>query len=349
MGERFFARVPRLLALTRGDPSGIGQEIALKAWSALHAEEAAPAFFMIADPDDLSGLARRLGLAVPVEAAEPRQAAALFRHALPVVTLRRRAEGLPGQPSAADAAGTIESIEMAARLVQAGQADAIVTNPIAKDVLKSAGFAHPGHTEFLGELARQIFGRKARPVMLLWSPQLAVVPATIHVPLAEVPRLLSFDLLVETGSIVANELRDRFGIAAPRLVFCGLNPHAGEGGYMGREEIEIVAPAVAELRRRGIEAQGPFPADTLFNARARAGYDVAIGMYHDQVLIPIKTLAFDRAVNVTLGLPFVRTSPDHGTAFDIAGKGRADASSLIAALRLAARLAPAQAALGATA
>jgi 4-hydroxythreonine-4-phosphate dehydrogenase len=329
-----------VLALTRGDPSGIGPELALKAWLALHAEEAAPAFFVIADPDDLAALARRFDLSVPMQTIEAGGAAAVFRRALPVLPLRQRASGALGCPDAADAATTIASIATGVELIRAGAADALVTNPIGKEVLLRGGFRHPGHTEFLGELALRFFGRKTRPVMLLWSPALAVVPATIHVPLADVPELLNFDLLVETGEMVAAELTNRFGIAEPRLAFAGLNPHAGEAGHMGREEETIIAPAVAELNRRGIDARGPYPADTLFHAAARKRYDVAIGMYHDQALIPIKTLAFDTAVNVTLGLPFVRTSPDHGTAFDIAAKGVADPTSLIAALRLAARLAP---------
>jgi 4-hydroxythreonine-4-phosphate dehydrogenase len=333
-----------VLALTRGDPSGIGPELALKSWLALHEDEAAPAFFLVADPNELAGLARRFGLAVPIEAIEAGEAGAVFRRALPVVRLPYPVKGALGRPDAADAAGTIESIKIAAELVRAGAADGMVTNPIAKEVLKRAGFRHQGHTEFLGELALRLFTKEARPVMLLWSPELAVVSATIHVPLADVPQLLSASLLVETGKIVAAEFKNRFGIAEPRLAFAGLNPHAGEAGHMGREEITVIAPAIAELRGFGIDARGPYPADTLFHKAARAGYDVAIGMYHDQVLIPIKTLAFDSAVNVTLGLPFVRTSPDHGAAFDIATEGKANPSSLVAALRLAAKLAQAEAA-----
>ena len=342
---------PTVLALTRGDPSGIGPELALRAWLALHAEPSAPAFFIIADPAHLAGLAERFALPVPIKSCEPDQAAALFGDALPVVGISENAQGrvhgLLGQPDVADASDTLRSIETAAELIRAGQAAAMVTNPIAKNVLQDAGFAHQGHTEFLGELAQRFFadrlsGATVRPIMLLWSSDLAVVPATIHVPLVQVPRLVTFDLLVETGKIVAQDFIRRFGLVAPRLVFSGLNPHAGENGHMGREEIDIIKPAVAELRNLGIDARGPFPADTLFHAAARAQYDVAIAMYHDQALIPIKTLAFETAVNVTLGLPFVRTSPDHGTAFDIAAAGKADPSSLIAALRLAARLAQAE-------
>ncbi|HWK97339.1 MAG TPA: 4-hydroxythreonine-4-phosphate dehydrogenase PdxA, partial [Pseudolabrys sp.] len=237
------------------------------------------------------------------------------------------------------APSAIASIRLAVADVMAGRAGAVVTNPIAKNVLYRSGFAEPGHTEFLARLAEEATGRPAHPVMLLWSPELAVVPVTIHLPLKEVVDRLSKDLIVETGRIVARDLADRFGIARPRLAVAGLNPHAGENGTLGAEDRDIVAPAVAALRGEGIDAVGPLPADTLFHARARAGYDVALCMYHDQALIPIKTLAFDHGVNVTLGLPFVRTSPDHGTAFDIAGTGKADPSSLVAALILAARLA----------
>ena len=216
---------------------------------------------------------------------------------------------------------------------------AIVTNPVAKNVLYRSGFAEPGHTEFLARLAAEATGKTVRPVMMLWSRELAVVPVTIHLPLREVAKAITTDLIVETGRIVARDLAARFAIRRPRLAVAGLNPHAGEEGAMGEEDAAIVAPAVGQLRAEGIDAIGPLPADTLFNESARAAYDVALCMYHDQALIPIKTLAFDHAVNVTLGLPFVRTSPDHGTAFDIAGSGRADPSSLIAALVLAARLA----------
>jgi 4-hydroxythreonine-4-phosphate dehydrogenase len=206
-------------------------------------------------------------------------------------------------------------------------------------VLYKSGFAEPGHTEFLARLAAESLGGAPHPVMMLWSPELAVVPVTIHLPLAEVPARLDRDLIETTGRIVDRDLRERFGIARPRLAIAGLNPHAGEDGALGPEDLAVVKPAIDRLRHEGIDARGPLPADTMFHDAARATYDAALAMYHDQALIPIKTLAFDHAVNVTLGLPFVRTSPDHGTAFDIAGTGRADPSSLIAALRLADRLA----------
>src|SRR5919197_166862 len=215
----------------------------------------------------------------------------------------------------------------------------MVTNPVAKSVLYRSGFAEPGHTEFLATLVEEMTGTSAQPVMMLWSPELAVVPVTIHLPLSEVPTRLTTRLIVDTGRIVARDLARRFGIAQPRLAIAGLNPHAGEEGALGEEDRSVVAPAVDQLRKGGIDVQGPRPADTMFHAAARASYDAALCMYHDQALIPIKTLAFDHAVNATLGLPLVRTSPDHGTAFDIAGTGKADPASLIAAIRLAARLA----------
>lgn len=332
------------LALTRGDPAGIGQELALKAWLALH-ETGAPGFFVIAEAEDLRRLAGRFALPVAVEACDVADVPRVFPRALPVVSLGTSAKSHLGKPDLADAEGTVRAIERAAELIRAGQAAGMVTNPIAKDVLQRAGFAHPGHTEFLGELAQRLFHmRDIRPVMLLWSEALATVPATIHIPLAQVPRRLSFDLIVDTGRIIARDFARRFGIAAPRLAVTGVNPHAGESGHMGREEIDIIAPAIAELQRLGVDARGPFPADTLFHAAARRQYDVALCMYHDQALIPLKTLAFETAVNVTLGLPFVRTSPDHGTAFDIAALGKADPTSLIAALTLARRLAQTEAA-----
>ena len=214
----------------------------------------------------------------------------------------------------------------------------MVTNPVAKNVLYRSGFPEPGHTEYLGKLAEEATGAAVRPVMMLWSPELAVVPVTIHLALKDVIPRLSESLVVETARIVARDLRERFGIGRPRLAIAGLNPHAGEDGALGDEDLTVVRPAVERLKAEGIDARGPLPADSLFHQAARASYDVALAMYHDQALIPIKTLAFDHAVNVTLGLPFVRTSPDHGTAFDIAGTGRADPASLIAALQLAARL-----------
>jgi 4-hydroxythreonine-4-phosphate dehydrogenase len=331
----------RLLALTQGDPAGVGPELALAAWRQRE-ERDIPAFAYIGSIASLAGLSERLGLSAPLRPVSWDEAESCFASALPVIELDNRSLTQCGVPDPANAAGVIEAIERGVEAVEAGRAAALVTNPIAKSVLYAAGFQHPGHTEFLAELAGR--GREVtpRPVMMIWSEELAVIPVTIHIPLEAVPEQLTTELIVETGRIAAADLTRRFGIARPRLALCGLNPHAGEGGALGKEDAEVVAPAVEQLRALGIETSGPHPADTLFHARARAGYDVALGMYHDQALIPIKTIAFDEGVNVTLGLPFIRTSPDHGTAFDIAGKGIARPDSLCAALRLAARMAMAE-------
>ena len=328
------------LALTLGEPAGIGPDLALAVWSR-RAELDIPRFYIVADPQFLGRRAKQLGLEAPIAVVAPDAAAATFPAALPVVAIEVAARAEPGRPDPSSAPAAIASIRRAVGDVLAGAAAAIVTNPVAKNVLYNSGFAEPGHTEFLATLVQQATGKFMRPVMMLWSPELAVVPVTIHLPLRQIFEQLSTELVVETGRIVARDLVARFRIPRPRLVVAGLNPHAGESGALGEEDRTIVAPAVARLKAEGIDARGPMPADSLFHERARATYDAALCMYHDQALIPIKTLAFDHAVNVTLGLPFVRTSPDHGTAFDIAGSGRADASSLIAALRLAARLAAA--------
>ncbi len=324
------------LVLTQGDPAGIGPELTLKAW--LAGREHGPAFFVVSDPAFLAATASRLGLAVPVVEATPDSAARLFRDALPVVPHGIPVTAEAGRPDPAEAASTIRSIETAVALTTSGAASAIVTNPIAKHVLYEAGFRYPGHTEFLAALAAEPGRPAPLSVMMLWTETLAVVPVTVHIALAEVSRHLTTDLILRTARIVAADLASRFAVARPRLALAGLNPHAGEGGAMGREDGEVIAPAVAQLRREGIDASGPSPADTMFHPRARAGYDAVLAMYHDQALIPIKTIAFDEAVNVTLGLPFLRTSPDHGTAFDIAGRGIARPDSLIAAIRLAGRL-----------
>jgi len=329
------ARLP--LALTLGEPAGIGPDLTLAIWKR-RAELNLPAFYLIGEVDFLKSRARLLGLEVPLAVVAPEEANAVFARALPVVPLEVAVTAGPGKPDASSAPAAIASIRRAVADVLAGRAAAVVTNPIAKNVLYRSGFAEPGHTEFLAKLAAEATGRAEHPVMMLWSPDLAVVPVTIHLPLREVVAVLTSGLIVETGRIVARDLQQRFGIARPRLAVAGLNPHAGEQGALGEEDHVIVAPAVKQLRAEGIDAIGPLPADTLFHARARATYDVALCMYHDQALIPIKTLAFDNAVNVTLGLPFVRTSPDHGTAFDIAGSGRGDPSSLVAALTLAERI-----------
>jgi 4-hydroxythreonine-4-phosphate dehydrogenase len=328
------------LALTLGEPAGIGPDITIKAWLRRN-ELKLPPFYLLGDRNLLSERAKALGLDVKLADARAEDARDVFADALPVVATGHAATARPGQPDNTSAAAAMASIRQAVRDVIAGRASAVVTNPIAKSVLYRAGFRHPGHTEFLAELAGT-GGHTPQPVMMLWSPALVVVPVTIHVALRDAIAQLSSELIVTTVRIVAAALKARFGLAHPRLAVSGLNPHAGEEGSLGIEDQTIVAPAVEILRREGIEIRGPLPADTMFHDAARKTYDCAICMYHDQALIPVKTLAFEDAVNVTLGLPFVRTSPDHGTAFDIAGTGRADPSSLIAALRLAARMAAAQ-------
>ena len=328
------------LALTLGEPAGIGPDITIKAWLRRN-ELKLPAFYLLGDRDFLSDRANTLGLKIRLAEVRPEDAFDAFADALPVVTTGHSATAQPGQPDHTSADAALASIRQAVDDVIGARASAVVTNPIAKSVLYRAGFRHPGHTEFLAELAATD-GHTPQPVMMLWSPAVAVVPVTIHISLREAIARLSTDLIVTTVRIVAAALKARFGLANPRLVVSGLNPHAGEEGSLGTEECTIVAPAVEMLRAEGIEIRGPLPADTMFHDAARKTYDCAICMYHDQALIPVKTLAFEDAVNVTLGLPFIRTSPDHGTAFDIAGTGRANPSSLVAALRLAARMAAAQ-------
>ena len=315
------------VALTCGEPAGIGPELALLARAGLG--DALP-FFWIGDPRHLPAGARWHEIAAPAEATAggPYDSLAVLRHDFPQ-------PATPGTPDLRNAAGVAEVIARAVGLVQAGAASAICTLPIHKKVLKDgAGFAFPGHTEYLAHLAGV-----DRVVMMLAAPELRVVPVTIHIPLAEVPAALTPALLEDTLRITEAALRRDFGVAHPRLAVAGLNPHAGEGGAMGREEIELIAPVLERLRAGGMDVTGPRSADTMFHAAARAGYDAAICMYHDQALIPIKTVDFAGGVNVTLGLPFIRTSPDHGTAFDIAGQGRADPASTIAALRLARQMA----------
>jgi 4-hydroxythreonine-4-phosphate dehydrogenase len=328
------------LALTIGEPAGIGPDITLTAWLRRN-ELKLPAFYLLGDRNFMQRRAAALGLEVRFADVQAEGALDAFADALPVVATGHPATAQPGRPDDSSAGAATASIRQAVGDVLAGRASAVVTNPIAKSVLYRTGFRHPGHTEFLAELAATA-GRTPQPVMMLWSPTLVVVPVTIHVSLREAVAELSTDLIVTTARIVHAALKARFGLVHPRLAVSGLNPHAGEDGTLGTEDLSIVKPAIDILRAEGIQAVGPLPADTLFHEAARKTYDCAICMYHDQALIPVKTLAFHDAVNVTLGLPFVRTSPDHGTAFDIAGTGRANPSSLIAALQLAARLAAAQ-------
>ena len=330
-----------LIALTAGDPAGIGPELALAAWQQRRSA-GLPPFYLLCDPEFVMASAGRRD--VPVRCCAPEEAAAHFDHALPVVALKHAFFARPGRPDPKDAVGIVEAIDRAVQDTLSARADALVTGPIAKKPLYDAGFDFPGHTEYLAHLAQRAAGEPRHPVMMLAGPSLRTIPVTVHVPLARVPALLNADLICRTARIAHIDLRDRFGIAAPRLVVAGLNPHAGEGGALGEEDDAIIAPAVSSLRKEGIDARGPLPADTIFHERARETYDVALCMYHDQALIPAKTLDFDRTVNVTLGLPFIRTSPDHGTAFDIAGKDVARPDSLIAAIRMAAEMAKRRAA-----
>ncbi len=328
------------LALTMGEPAGIGGEIALKAWLGRD-RDAVPPFFTIDDPERLSALARRLDWpvsAVPIDA--PEETLAAFAHGIPVVPRPLASHPTPGTPDPAHAAAVLAAIDDAVAFVTAGRAAAVVTNPIHKLTLVEAGFRHNGHTDYLAELA----GDGSTAVMMLACAELRVVPLSVHVALRDSIAAVTQSAIVAVTRITIDALRGDFGVADPQVVLAGLNPHAGEGGTMGREEIEIIAPAIARLKQDGLSVRGPVPADTLFHERARAGYDAAICMYHDQALIPIKTIDFGTAVNITLGLPFVRTSPDHGTAFEIAGSGVANESSLVAALKSAVAIATRRAA-----
>jgi len=323
------------LAVTMGEPAGIGGEIALKAWLSRRVH-GIPPFYLIDDPDRLAALAESLGWLVPMRAiSAPDEAPSVFNEALPVAPIGIALRARPGHPDPADAQAVVGAIEAGFRDVMSGRAAALVTNPIHKESLYRAGFQYPGHTEYLAALA----GAAEAPVMMLACPGLRVVPVTVHLPLRRAIQDLSSAAIVHAGRVTAAALRRDFGVAAPTLVVAGLNPHAGEAGGLGREEIEIIEPAVAEMRAAGIEVRGPLPPDTMFHLEARATFDAALCMYHDQALIPIKTIDFYGGVNTTLGLPFVRTSPDHGTAFAIAGRGIARAESLIAALRLAGEMA----------
>jgi len=323
------------LALTMGEPGGVCAEISIAAWRAL--KSSGPVFFALADPAVFASA--EAPIRVIASAAE---AAAAFPDALPVLPLTNKIDATLGEASPANAAAVIESIERATALALSGAAAAVVTNPIQKSALKSAGFAFPGHTEFLADLCKAApmpAGRARGPVMMLAGPALKTVPVTIHLSVIDAVKSLTPNLIVNTARVVDEALRFDFGVKAPRVAISGLNPHAGEAGMLGREDLEIIAPAVAALNDAGVDARGPLPADTMFHEEARAGYDAALCMLHDQALIPAKALAFHEAVNVTLGLPIVRTSPDHGTALDIAGKTIARADSLIASLRLAASMA----------
>ncbi len=317
-----------------GDPAGIGGELTLKAWLASRGQ--GPVFVVLDDPWRLAALARQLGLDVPVQpVAEAAAATAVFRTALPVLPVNLITTPVAGRPDPTNATAVIASIEQATRLAMAHAVGGVVTNPINKAALYQAGFTYPGHTEFLATLT----GAAGQQIMMLASPMLRVVPVTVHASLRDSIAMLSTDMIVAAARTTATALHRDFGLVKPRLAIAGLNPHAGEQGALGSEETTLVQPAIDTLRADGIGVSGPWPPDTMFTAAARSRYDVAICMYHDQALIPLKTLDMDHGVNVTLGLPIVRTSPDHGTAYDIAGKGIAEPASLLAALAMAAALA----------
>ncbi len=333
---------PGPLALSLGDPAGIGPEIVVKAWNELR--RGGPPFLVVGDYQALAS-ASGGGASILRQVVAPAEALDVFEDALPVLNVPLKAKVVAGQPSAAAAPAIIKWIETAVGLALSGAVAGVVTAPIAKAPLYEAGFKFPGHTEFLGELtASERFDGARGPVMMLIAGGLRVALVTVHTPLAKVSSQLSVEAIVNVGRVTAEALRRDFGIARPRLAVAALNPHAGESGGIGREEIEIVSPAVRALEDLGIEVTGPYPSDTLFPEAMRASYDAAICLYHDQALIPVKMLDFWGGVNVTLGLPIVRTSPDHGTAFDIAGRGLARPDSLIAAIRLADQLAKARAA-----
>ncbi|MEO1198253.1 MAG: 4-hydroxythreonine-4-phosphate dehydrogenase PdxA [Pseudomonadota bacterium] len=333
---------PRPIAVSMGEPGGIGPELAVMAWLR-RTKEHIPPFLVFGSSALLAARCRGLGWGVPiatVTSGDTSRAMACFANALPVVSVLGGdiQEDQPGRPTPKTAQLVVQAIEAAVTATVSGTTRAVVTAPIQKDVLYTAGFGFPGHTEFLADLAQRQTGAPVTPVMMIASDMLKTVPVTIHIPLSKVPAALTIDAILTVLKITDRDLRARFGIKAPRLVVAGLNPHAGEAGTIGTEDRDIIAPAVEHARANGLDVRGPLPADTLFHDRARVGFDAAIAMYHDQALIPVKALAFDEAVNVTLGLPFVRTSPDHGTAIDIAGMGTANPSSFIAALKLADRM-----------
>lgn len=322
------------LALTMGEPSGIAGEIVVKAWRMDNGGRVPP-FVYLGDPAWLREEARRLHADTRIiEVASAPEGLQRFSEGIPVLPIGLKERPKHGEPTASNAAAVIESIRLACELTTKGSFSAVVTNPIQKSVLYGAGFRFPGHTEYLAELTGV-----SRVVMMLSIEGLRVVPVTIHLPLALAIEALNADAIVETCSLLARSLRQDLGLASPRIAVAALNPHAGEGGALGREEIDVIRPAVDRLQARGLDVKGPLPADTLFHSQARARFDAVVCMYHDQALIPLKTIDFHRGVNSTLGLPIVRTSPDHGTALDIAGKGVADPSSLVAALSLAADMA----------
>ncbi|MGB7287686.1 MAG: 4-hydroxythreonine-4-phosphate dehydrogenase PdxA [Salaquimonas sp.] len=329
------------LVVSMGEPAGIGPEVILKAWQARETKKLSP-FFVIGDESFFNSIQSQLGLNVPIICCTVDEVVPAFETGLPIVQLDGAVTSTPGELNSADAHLVSNSIIQAVGYVFEGKASGIVTAPINKKALYESGFQYPGHTEFLGALAEKHIGKSVTPIMMLAGPELRTIPVTIHIPLHDVPKTLTTQMIIETGEIAARDLVAKFGLTSPRLAITGVNPHAGEGGTMGHEDADIIAPAVAALKALGIDARGPLPADTMFHKTARETYDVALCMYHDQALIPAKTLGFDDSVNVTLGLPFIRTSPDHGTALDIAGKGIANPSSMIAAIKMAGEMAEIQ-------
>lgn len=323
------------LAVSLGDPAGIGPEIILQAWKARDAHKLMP-FAAVGGADVLRAASDILELECPIApVSSPAQAQTCFSSALPVLCdLDGSYE--PGSPKAEGAQLALSSLKLATQLVIDGEASAVVTAPIAKSLLEQVGFQHPGQTEFLAAACGL---PENSSVMMLAGPNLRAVPLTVHCPLADVPKMLSSDLIVTRGRTVAHALKHDFGITRPRIAITGLNPHAGENGKFGSEERDIIVPSIAQLNAEGVTATGPHPADALFTAHSRGKFDAALCMYHDQALIPVKALDFDQGVNITLGLPIIRTSPDHGTAFDIAGKGIATPDAMIAAIRMAGELA----------
>lgn len=319
------------IAITMGEPAGIGGELTLKAWQARHIEQLPP-FFAIDDIDRL----RVINPAVQMkEIQNPLEALEVFDDALPVLPCPLKEPTVLGTLNSQNGTCVIKSIERAVQYCMDGQASALVTNPIHKAALYDVGFDHPGHTEFIAHLCGQKNNKGETPIMMLAAKDLRVVPLTVHIPLKDVPAAISQDLIIEKARIVHESMKVDFKIASPRIAVCGLNPHAGEDGKIGQEDQEVIMPAIKKLKAEGLNISGPYPADTMFHEEARDGYDVALGMYHDQALIPLKTLDFHGGVNVTMGLSVVRTSPDHGTALDIAGQGIANPQSFMNAIKMA--------------
>ncbi|MCO6186519.1 4-hydroxythreonine-4-phosphate dehydrogenase PdxA [Rhizobium sp. L1K21] len=330
--------IPLPLAVSQGDPAGVGPDILIGAWQARNVHHLKP-FIALANPTVLRERAKLLGVDLALKECSYEDAASVFDTALPVLPLALKEPVIAGRPQSGSAQTTIDAIRLSVEAVQTNKAAAVVTCPIAKSVLYEAGFQFPGHTEYLAALCADANGNAPLPVMMIAGPELKTVPVTIHIPLSAVPGALNSALIEKTCRIIDRDLKARFGISKPRLAISGLNPHAGESGALGGEDDAIIRPAIETLVGEGIDAFGPLPGDTMFHKAARDGYDVAVCMYHDQALIPAKALGFDDAVNVTLGLPIIRTSPDHGTAFSIAGTGKARPDSMIAALKMAAEMA----------